>query len=627
MSLVPIDFNINGILCKKVNAEDHLRKSTFRKGTTSLVTIKWDEEVEGALPISFVQYKIGRCGSTLLSNMLETDPMWKIVSEPGILTSILHGGTERVNKPVAVVLKKALECLSVRQNEDQKYCYIDLFSQCIFKYKIFRTACPDIPEFFLWRHPKEVATSLRRSLPGWYRQYKNINEYIEAIISTVPDDMTVFYYGHVTQFQLPYWLYKQLDIDLSEEKITKMKEAMKKDAKNPNKNFTKDLNDTDMFKAMNKEYSYNPKIINFEAKHPPHAYIYSLATDIEQYDLFTDGETIAERMKIKDRPFVINNFNELSYITPWNLQEHFDTKDLEALKATRENYFVWHERNERNCKQIESKWVNTSLDKWRRDPSLYVVTSVFKDKSHKGFNFIPPFVKAYSSQMAGLRISYKGAITCAHYDGGHTLVTNIWGKKTVLLFPPDITEQLVIYPENSALSRRVVANVTYFNPVQYPIDFSRVIRVTMEPGQMLFFPAFWAHYFVTDENGTITLNWRMDCNDIRPKCGTVEEIQKIVNEMGSKYQKGEVGHNKSHIYCENCKVYHAKPNMNKIRTQPQQQYNRPPQQQQYPNRAKLQQHQYPMDPRYHQQYKRPNKPVMQRPRPRYVRKTRKFLGM
>ena len=82
MSLFPIDVCKDGIICKSVTSfrKEGRRNIDFGDTTNNTVIIPWDKELD-TLPIACFQYKIGRCGSTLLSNMLEIDPVWKIIEE------------------------------------------------------------------------------------------------------------------------------------------------------------------------------------------------------------------------------------------------------------------------------------------------------------------------------------------------------------------------------------------------------------------------------------------------------------------------------------------------------------------------------------------------------------------
>ena len=79
-SLFPIDYTETGIVCHEIPKTLHLRKYTNIQSTTKKL-ITWNDTLE-TLSVPFFQYKIARCGSTLLSNILATDPRWKIVSEP-----------------------------------------------------------------------------------------------------------------------------------------------------------------------------------------------------------------------------------------------------------------------------------------------------------------------------------------------------------------------------------------------------------------------------------------------------------------------------------------------------------------------------------------------------------------
>jgi len=554
ISLLPFDIDNDGIICYEIKKIFNFRKNIIFNPIRKRI-IKWDEKIKNKLKVPYLQYKIGRCGSRLLSNMLATDPIWKIVSEPVILNSILNkinNNKNVIKKPIDIILKKIIDILSIKENDNQRFCYIDLTSQNIFHYNLLKKTFPNKIHFFIWRHPKEVATSLRRNPPGWWESYDHIGQYIDKIIKNIPDDMIVFYYGHILYFLLPYWLYKCLKLNLSNEIVNSMRSVMKRNAKYPYKTFKNDINNSNLYDDISYLYSYNKKIIDFEINHPPYQFIYNSAKDMLNYDFEKNKKEILNNIKEAKIPFIINNYKEASHVKPFKIKKYIENINDLGLKAKRENYFVYSRPRvlskdiniEGWNEEIESTWEKINFNDWEKDPSLYMISDIIIDKNNnddlKYFSF--PFINKLPIENFNprIRISHKGAVTCAHFDPLDSLILNLHGTKKILLFPPNLTEKLLVYPDNIRLARRVVSNISYFDPTRFDIDFSKVYRVILQPGQILFFPKFWAHLFVTQEEGTISLNWRIKNDEYYYpyQIPSKELVKFITSEQYPYYHKG-----------------------------------------------------------------------------------------
>jgi hypothetical protein len=87
----------------------------------------------------------------------------------------------------------------------------------------------------------------------------------------------------------------------------------------------------------------------------------------------------------------------------------------------------------------------------------------------------------------------KNNLTRWHYDGNGADLLNIslQGKKRFYLAPPNT---LPVYP---------------FTNIAWRYDFKETHIVEIEPGDMLFLPAYWFHKVLTLENNTININYIM----------------------------------------------------------------------------------------------------------------------
>lgn len=87
----------------------------------------------------------------------------------------------------------------------------------------------------------------------------------------------------------------------------------------------------------------------------------------------------------------------------------------------------------------------------------------------------------------------KNNLTRWHYDGNGADLLNIslQGKKRFYLAPPT---SFPVYP---------------FTNIAWKYDFKETHLVEIEPGDMLFIPAYWFHKVLTLENNTININYIM----------------------------------------------------------------------------------------------------------------------
>ena len=228
--------------------------------------------------------------------------------------------------------------MAVKETPQQKFCYIDLSSLSIFHSNIFKQIFPEVTHYFLWRHPTEVVSSLARNPPPWKLQFTDIGEYIEQVMNAIPDDMTVFYHGHIVQFLLPYWIYTSIGLDFpTGAPITAMRAMFQRDAKDPNQFFQKKA----VPKRIEYKYSYNDTIIDFELRHPSWKYIYNCAQDVPTFS-FSDNPSLSiDHIKKAMMPMLLKDYTEIPDI---DISQICGKRALWMLKAQRENYFVYGNR-------------------------------------------------------------------------------------------------------------------------------------------------------------------------------------------------------------------------------------------------------------------------------------------
>ena len=100
----------------------------------------------------------------------------------------------------------------------------------------------------------------------------------------------------------------------------------------------------------------------------------------------------------------------------------------------------------------------------------------------------------------------RGSLTPLHYDETANLVCQYIGKKHFPLFPPSQIPYL--YPRGSGPTWSNVADPRRPDLEKYPLFAqARPVEVTLNAGEMLFLPAFWAHFVVNLDTSLMVNFW------------------------------------------------------------------------------------------------------------------------
>ncbi|BDA42635.1 probable bifunctional peptidase and arginyl-hydroxylase JMJD5 [Coccomyxa sp. Obi] len=99
-------------------------------------------------------------------------------------------------------------------------------------------------------------------------------------------------------------------------------------------------------------------------------------------------------------------------------------------------------------------------------------------------------------QVARMWLSPQGAVSPLHYDGHTSFLTQIRGRKRLLLFPPSDLDRLQPYPSWHILRRRCRLDPAKPDLKRFPYFHQQLtaMEAILEPGDTLFFPPRWAHY-------------------------------------------------------------------------------------------------------------------------------------
>lgn len=183
----------------------------------------------------------------------------------------------------------------------------------------------------------------------------------------------------------------------------------------------------------------------------------------------------------------------------------FYTKELPDIMQTKfADYINLLERNKQDVTIKDYFFLNA-------DETYLFKNGVF----NKQFNsiisdfIIPTFIPKKNLMESGLWISQKGTASSIHYDyqGCHNLNTQIKGSKRVVLFNPAEYTKLYMCPINGELLFSNFSKVNWqnINYNKFPnIKEVQYIEGVLEPGDAIFIPAFWLHYF--DHIGDFNIN-------------------------------------------------------------------------------------------------------------------------
>lgn len=96
---------------------------------------------------------------------------------------------------------------------------------------------------------------------------------------------------------------------------------------------------------------------------------------------------------------------------------------------------------------------------------------------------------------ANIWMSGSGPATSLHYDYCDNFLAMIRGTKRIVLFPPSETRHLDPYPCSSDTPHMSRLDMGRPDVDRFPgARRARAIELSLEPGEMLFLPAFWWHY-------------------------------------------------------------------------------------------------------------------------------------
>lgn len=236
----------------------------FRHQTSVEVLLDWQQRRPGLVPAGFI-FHVSRCGSTLLAQMLAALPANIVISEAGVIDSIIranlhHPATSETQR--IAWLRAVISALGQPRLSEQRL-FIKFDAWNVIDLALVRRAFPTVPWILLFRDPVEVLVSqmARRGsqmIPGVHDSSLYGMDPITAL-TVSPEEFCARVLGSVFEaalnhiadggrlinyHQLPNVLWEELvnffGTSFSEGEIEGMRSASRADAKNPSAMFTSD---------------------------------------------------------------------------------------------------------------------------------------------------------------------------------------------------------------------------------------------------------------------------------------------------------------------------------------------------------------------------------------------------
>jgi hypothetical protein len=135
--------------------------------------LRYGSQLKYPYPAGFI-YHVGRCGSTLVANVLRAADENFVLSEPGLPLSVALEQTARCPDLLLRDLTRAsLLALCARAPRRARHSIIKFFHGYTFMLPLIRDAVPDVREIFVYRDPVEVIMSMAAtpSAPWLWSEY------------------------------------------------------------------------------------------------------------------------------------------------------------------------------------------------------------------------------------------------------------------------------------------------------------------------------------------------------------------------------------------------------------------------------------------------------------------------
>jgi hypothetical protein len=150
------------------------------------------------------------------------------------------------------------------------------------------------------------------------------------------------------------------------------------------------------------------------------------------------------------------------------------------------------------------------LEEKTTDEYYYLQQSPIKDTFPELVSDIevPDYIDKKLFIIANLWIGAGGNVSQLHYDMSENLLSQVRGRKRILLFAPKETSLLYPFPAHSKIPHMSQLNIDQLDTNKFPkFQKAKYIECVVEPGEMLFIPAFWWHQVYSLDQLNISINF------------------------------------------------------------------------------------------------------------------------
>lgn len=133
-------------------------------------------------PLHFI-YHTSRCGSTLVTRMLNEIPMLRVLSEPLALNYLFTSPKPINEETIKTRLQKIMTLLDLATPPQYKELVVKWGSWSILSWELIEKSLSPATSLFIWRDPQEVAYSLIKKKPLWLEK-----NYLESIFERYAPD-------------------------------------------------------------------------------------------------------------------------------------------------------------------------------------------------------------------------------------------------------------------------------------------------------------------------------------------------------------------------------------------------------------------------------------------------------
>jgi hypothetical protein len=185
-ALAPVGFDVDTGLIRFLEMRDVLHREPFFHETVARARREHADslDVEVSLP-AFVRagercrtlpagflFHTGRCGSTLLANMLSSSGEHVVVKEPDIVSDLMAAALSapgvQAAEELAAALGVAVSCLVAAARPAAPYPWVKLAAWNVRLAHTLLERFPGAPAVFVYRAPRETVASLLHQRPSWF---------------------------------------------------------------------------------------------------------------------------------------------------------------------------------------------------------------------------------------------------------------------------------------------------------------------------------------------------------------------------------------------------------------------------------------------------------------------------